>query len=341
MHENGSYGPCCCNYMRVPAPPFPDGADLDRLWNSGVFRTFRKAMLAGERPRTCRDTCPALAGGTDRLDRMTIKGGPAALVENQIRCIRAMIEGRVEVAHAPTRVNVAATTFCNYDCLMCDCGRKGTLKDQRTPEFYRKLKPWIGGAELIEASGGEPLASPNYRKFVAGMAASDLPANLLVTTNGSLLTPAWLATLPRIPFALICISLNAATAGTYLAVNRGATWKTIRRNIDELLRLRRGGRFNGAILYSMVILRRNLHEIRAFAEMAVRDGVNVRYHLPNRDLNGQTIMTDEGSMIRAADALEEAAGLLDAHAMTWSADEVRSRLTVLRNRLAAGIFEPI
>jgi MoaA/NifB/PqqE/SkfB family radical SAM enzyme len=311
------------------------------LWNGDLFRSFRRALIHEERPSTCRDVCPVLVGGTDALDGLWLDGGSAELVENEIRAVRAMLQGRETADFAPVTFNVATTSFCNYDCLMCDCGRLGTLKDEMTPDFYQQLRGWMAHLQIVDANGGEPLASPNYRRFVEAMASSRERPKLAITTNGSLLTPKWLATLPGIPFQSICVSLNAASAETYLAVNRGVRWDIIRRNLDELLRFQREGRYRGQLMYSMVILRRNLHEIRAFAEMAVRDGVRLRYMLPMRELDGETIMTSAEAMSEAATALEDVAGWLEARAMEWSARDAHANARVLRNRLAEGIQAPM
>jgi molybdenum cofactor biosynthesis enzyme MoaA len=338
QHEGGTFGPCCADFMAMRPRPFPLDGELMALWDGDLFRSFRTALLREEQPHTCRDVCPVLVGGTDALDGLWLDGGSAELVENEIRAVRAMLEGRESADFAPVTFNVATTSFCNYDCLMCDCGRRGTLKDQMTPDFYQQLHGWMSHLQIVDANGGEPLASPNYRRFVEAMAASGERPKLAITTNGSLITPRWLSTLPRIPFQSICVSLNAASAETYLAVNRGVSWDAIRRNLDELLRLRREGRYAGQIMYSMVILRENLHEIRAFAEMAMRDGVRLRYMLPMRELDGQTIMTSTEAMSEAVAALEEVARRLEARAMEWSARDAHANARVLRNRLAEGIL---
>jgi molybdenum cofactor biosynthesis enzyme MoaA len=162
---------------------------------------------------------------------------------------------------------------------------------------------------------------------------------LQITTNGSLMTPRWLSTLPRLPYRTITISLNAATPDTYLAVNRGVTWETVRRNIQELLRLRDTGRWNGLLRYSMVVLRRNLHEIRKLAELAIEDDADVRFMLPMRDLDGQTIMTSREAMEEAIRALGEVQELVEKHGLRRSAIDAGAKMQVLRKRLADGILD--
>ena len=156
------------------------------------------------------------------------------MVENELRTACSMLDGESEMQAIPVAFNIATTSFCNYDCLMCNCGTTGTLEDEKTNSFYDQLERWEDRLVIIEANGGEPLASSNYRDFVEKMAHSSLPSSLQITTNGSLMTPRWLQGLPRVPYTKICISINAASADTYLAVNRGVSWSTIRRNLEAL-----------------------------------------------------------------------------------------------------------
>ena len=69
---------------------------------------------------------------------------------------------------------------------------------------------------------------------------------------------------------------TAGIAGDDLAVNRGLPWPRLREHLDALHRLRRDGEMRCSVTYSLVILRANLHELRAFAELARRDGVRYR-----------------------------------------------------------------
>lgn len=343
LHEGGTYGPCGSDIMAVPAETFPEEPDLPALWNGDLLRKFRRAMSTSTStsPSTCRPVCPVLVGRTDAIEHWWMRGGSAVSVENQIRTARAMLEGEDDVDFVPVSFNVATTSFCNYDCLMCNCGREGTLADEKKSPFYDRLAAWEDRLIIVEANGGEPLASRHYRDFVKRFAASDRPDSLQITTNGSLMTEAWLESLPRIPFTKICVSLNAASHDTYLAVNRGITWAAIRKNVEALLRLRSEGRYRGHVTYSMVVLRRNLHEVRAFADMAIRDGTEVRFMLPMRELDGQTVMTSPAAMRTLAEALEDVIARLGAHGMAFSKRDAEARLEVLRQRLEAGVFEPL
>ena len=141
--------------------------------------------------------------------------------------------------------------------------------------------------------------------------------------------------LSHVPFSDLTISINAATAATYTTVNRGLDWARVRANLDSLLALKRD---DTAVTYSMVIVRDNVAEIEAFADLAWQDNVSVRFRLPNDNRLNSSIMTDEGLMRQASGALERVAK------QAWSRDTGRSTkdiigtAQVLRQRLERGVF---
>jgi MoaA/NifB/PqqE/SkfB family radical SAM enzyme len=340
LHDGGTVGPCCSDWMSVrEATSRP--LDLHALWSGQLMASFRESLLTADPSATCRASCPVLAGGTHKPAGLLLTGGPAAVVENQVRLVRALVEGRVKADWDPLTFCFAATSSCNYDCLMCDCGQRGTLSDQMPTTFYRDLEPWVERQVEMDVNGGEPLASPTFRTFLDRLAIPGAAALVGLVTNGSYLTPRRLARWQRLPFRAITVSLNAATPDTYLAVNRGLTWDRIRVNLEELLRLRRNGLWLGGLTWSMVILRRNVHEIRTFAEMALHDDVDVRFMLPAHDRNGQSIMTDATVMESARAALTDVANRLEALHRNRSARDARALVAVLADRLTRKVLDPL
>lgn len=339
-HDGGTFGPCCADYMNgrhfVPA-----GASTLELWRSDLLKRYRLEMLRFSHPPGCRTSCPVLAGRLEPPARLTLRGGDEATVENQFRIVDALLARCVDADWLPTSICVPVTSFCNYDCLMCECGEVGTLDDQKTLEFWEGLSPFLEAGAQVDANGGEPLASPVFRRWLKRLAANQRPPLVAVVTNGAFLTPGFLASYGRLPFRAVTVSLNAASPETYRVVNRGLPWSRIRRNLDALLDARRTGRLIGEVAYSMVILRANLHEIRAFAELGLRDRVGVRYLLPQFNRNAQSILVDPESMRVAVADLSWVADLLARAGQERWAEEARTHVRVLSERLAAGLFEPI
>jgi hypothetical protein len=124
-------------------------------------------------------------------------------------------------------------------------------------------------------------------------------------------------------------------------VNRGLSWERIRTHLDALLRARREGRYSGGLVWSMVVLRRNLDEILPFARMTAADGVDVRYLLPARDRNGQSVLTSPESLDAALSALIEAEAFLQVHGEPRTVRGVQALINVLQERSARGLFEPL
>ncbi len=331
-------GPCCADFQREPVRVAGDLADA---CNGAAQRSFRRALVRSGHPKTCRESCPTLRSGRERLAEMQLWGGSAAFVKNQILILEDLLEGREHVRGQPLELMLPPTTYCNYDCLMCEWGEVGTLEDELPAEFYDAIAPLLSSVRALEVAGGEPLASPVFRDFLLRLDRAAYP-NLRVSlvTNGSYLSPGH-PILEHVPFSTIIISLNAATPETYAAVNRGLDFERVRKHLDALLEARRRGSLRGDIVYSMVLLKRNRHEIAAFVELAERDEVRVRFMLPMFDRNRQSVMTDEQTMREVLRDLDVAAGHLRERGETRQAQGVSGEASVLRERLAQRLFAPL
>ena len=275
------------------------------------FKEYRKEMVSSQHPPGCRSTCPILVSGQETLARFVLTAD--SNLERQLEVAQAMINGKIEVDHAPLSIGIPVTSFCNYNCLMCDCGEKGTLDDQRSPEFWNDIEKWIKNGTTVDINGGEPLTSPYFRQ--------------------------WIESLPKLPFKSITVSLNAASPKTFEMVNRGVSWTTIRKNLEALQAAKSQGKFDGEIVYSMVILLANLHEIEDFARLALKDNVSCRFLLPQHNRNSQSIMTSAAAMSAAENSLRAAADMLKK-LPRWSQDATASA-DILAKRLEIGELSPI
>ncbi len=337
VNSDGVYGPCCADYLVDNV--FAD-CELDptALWNSDNMKAIRRAVAGGDLHQTCRTSCPVLAGGVHRPDTVVLRGGNEALVENQIQMVSEMIAGTDEVQATPLELCVATTSFCNYRCLMC-CVDFGPPEDQLSTGFYEGLQPMLGNMLMFDGNGGEPLASSTFRSFLADTDFSDIPhLRIHLTTNGSYLTPKQVAKYEGVPFSSLTISLNAATADTYLEVNRGLPWERMRANLDAILASIRSNGLDCTVRYSMVILKANIDEIVPFAQMVSDDGVLVRYLLPTRNNNDQSIMASQELMQTALDHLRDVERRFSSTFGEGDIAELQGVITVLEKRLGAGEF---
>lgn len=356
LGDGGPVGPCCMEYQvrpeedlvsigRVRSEDFGirDQAETpEELWNGPRLRSFRREMLHGGQPKTCRSTCPVLVGGTYLPKDMILWGGPAASVEGQIKLVEDMQAGAEIVRSPPQSLCVTTTSYCNYKCVMCDFHERGTLADEKPDRFWSELEKWLGSLQQVDANGGEPLASPAFRAFLERARFQDFPQlGISLTTNLSYLTPRQLERFEHVPLASLTISVNAATPATYLEVMRGLTMDRWRENIEAVLARRARKPAALGMTYSFVILKSNVHEIEGFYELTKRDDVYTRYMLPMRDLNHASIMTAPEPMERAREALERVAADMRRRGRDFEHSLVQANLKLLSQRLADGIFEPL
>ena len=339
LSQGGFVGPCCVEYQaeRFIADRSPMGQ-----WNGAALQRFRTLMTKPGLPTTCRATCPIWQGRSEPVAEVRIVGGPAEAVESQIRTVRSLLAGESISGGAPLAVCLTATSFCNYDCLMCPLGEEGTLSDQWPAEFYTDLLPLLQGVQVLEVNGGEPLASPNFCAFLEQLDRRALPqlrVNLI--TNGSYLAAKRWERLMHVPWGNLTWSLNAATAATYQLVNRGLPFERIRANLDALAQLRRSGQIEAQVTYSMVVLKQNLHEIELLGELAAQDGACVRLMLPFRNRHDSSILTDRSAMEAALQAMQRLTKQLLQRGRGREARGVLAQARVLWERLNQGVLEPL
>lgn len=349
-------GPCCASYQEgTRRDTFVPGSALaaplgirdqaetpDALWNGPRMQAFRREMTHPGPPSTCRRDCPVLLGGTHRPAAMILWGGPASSVESQIALVEDMAAGRTVARRPPQSLCVATTSYCNYDCIMCGFGEHGSLADEKPASFWKGLGTWLDALQQIDANGGEPLASPEFRAFLERADFAAHPQlGISLTTNLSYLTPAQLERFARVPFISFTVSLNAATAGTYARVMRGLSFEAIRVNLDTLLRRRAQDPSPPGVTYSFVVLKQNLDEVGAFYEMTKRDGVGVRFMLPEENRNDSSILTSREAMREARRALAEVASDLASRGLSDERARVWSSVLRLDERLASGVLAPL
>lgn len=339
--NNRTVGPCCSDYQTAPAPWRPSEG-LGALWNGPALRAFRRALVAPPPYGTCRRSCPTLQGRSEDPASVRVFGGDAAFVARELELLEDLFEGREVMRGGPLKLSFTTTTYCNYDCLMCAYGEFGTLSDELPESFYDELSSLAPGLRLIEALGGEPLASPVFRDFLAGFDFRRFPSlRVALITNGSYLTPKELSRYRHVPIDNLTVSLNAASPETYLQVNRGLPFARIREHLDALHAMRRSGALRCSVTYSMVILKANLHEMLAFAELARRDGARYRYLLPNHDRNGQSIMNAPEAMAAARHTLEALLSEERAAGHIHQAALLAGTVEILSDRITRGIYQLI
>jgi organic radical activating enzyme len=99
-------------------------------------------------------------------------------------------------------------------------------------EFFDDLATFLPGLQYAKFLGGEPFLIPEHHRAWDLMAETGCRARLQVTTNGTVWNERVQRLLERFQVD-VTVSIDGATASTYEAIRRGASFDVVAANIDR------------------------------------------------------------------------------------------------------------
>jgi MoaA/NifB/PqqE/SkfB family radical SAM enzyme len=171
------------------------------------------------------------------------------------------------------------TSRCNIRCVMCYHSFDEYAKSRAvlfSPEDFARLAPEVlpYAHTLTLSLGSEPTTSPHFAAILRAAAAHQVPS-LTFFTNGTLLHDDLIATILDTNVTDICVSIDGATAATYEAVRRGASFAQVTGNVRRLTEAKRAqGRRLPRLRLDAVMMRRNVQELPALVDLAVALGMD-------------------------------------------------------------------
>ncbi len=223
----------------------------------------------------CRPICPRLYDRVYAEKRFVIQPGSEAYVQNQEIMAEDIAEGRETVRSLPLTLGFAMSSYCNYDCIMCDYGR--TPRRDLPADIWGELPAFMPTLRSLTFTGGEPLADAGVMRFLREYDSERWPdAAVSITTNGSLLTPRALEHLQRCTFSDITVSLNAGTPDVYEKVQRGLPLATVLANVDALVEFRAQRQRPFELRLGFVVQAASAHTLVEFGEIAASRHVKIR-----------------------------------------------------------------
>ena len=176
----------------------------------------------------------------------------------------------------PTAINIELTTYCNLHCIMCPktSGISRTPSDRHMPEsilrqILDEVVPHVFRIDLV--GDGEILLVPNMvKKVLASASSHDVLVN--ASTNGVLLTPQISEMLISGSLHDLNVSLDAADPQMYREI-RGSDLDRVLENLSTLNHLKhKHGSQVPHLQFSMVGMKRNIHQLPNLVELAHRYG---------------------------------------------------------------------
>jgi radical SAM protein with 4Fe4S-binding SPASM domain len=168
--------------------------------------------------------------------------------------------------NTPLHLQIEPTTFCNLKCAFCvrekNVFRPKHMSFEKFKEVFDQVKP----VRVTFAGDGEPMLCPDIFKMFAYV--RDQGAKSIVTTNGTM-GPEIAEKIVESGVWAMRVSIDAATAKTYVAMRLADFHATIIEQIKAVQRLKKErGVDRPDIGFEYVLGRDNLHEMQMVLDLA-------------------------------------------------------------------------
>lgn len=186
-------------------------------------------------------------------------------------------------AEFPSQVIVDATEVCNLACIHCPHPefKRSTHYDARYLDviLHHKMVDEVrdygrGKTQYIRyTSNGEPLIHPGIYDML-DYAVKESRVFVTLTTNGTIMNQKRVEKLLASGLHLIDVSIDAFSSGTYAKVRVNGDLGVTRRNVLELLAMKRALSSATRVIVSFVEQRENTHEVGDFEKFWKDQGVD-------------------------------------------------------------------
>jgi len=223
--------------------------------------------------------------------------------DNYERVKESYRRGDVELRTFPIRAVLQTTEYCNLSCIMCQIHSKrpsGKLRCMKKTDFdvvAKQLFPYL--VEVHPTNIGEPLMSDWFGYFCDTVA--EYGVLLDITTNGMLLDEEKIyKILPSL--SDIKISFDGIKKETFERIRKNSDFDLIKRNIDNLLRIREKEASRGTVTLQMTLFNFNHTELSDIIRFAAGKGIDrvKAYHVFSYSEE-----IDSYSLFNELDAFEE------------------------------------
>ena len=334
----------CCSTWTVGNRGNLHGGTLEGVWNGPGYQAARRAMAERTLGALCQPICSRLYDEKFSEKRLKIQSGSDVFVKNQLLLAEEIAERREVLSAHPLKIAICPSTYCNYDCIMCDHGR--SPRRELPESIWDELTAYLPTLSSLTLLGGEPLANPLAMKFLRAFDVAKTPdCSVDLVTNGSLLGEQTLKHLRRATLGDVTVSLNAGTPEVYRRVQRGVALETVLSNIDRLIEFRRTHHRYFGITVSFVLQPAASHTLVEFGELARARGLRIRLMALNPENHeGLDFYEDEPQVARVLADTDNFLAYCERVRPEWVSEVRAGRAAVLeeaRHRQRTAGREPV
>ncbi|UUX95068.1 radical SAM protein [Aquabacterium sp. J223] len=173
----------------------------------------------------------------------------------------------------PAFAQVEPIGRCNLACRMCTVNERGDAVAELGLDRFDALLDQLPGLQELHLQGlGEPMLHPGFFDMVRRAVARGIRVS--ANSNLTLLTERRARACVTSGLHTLSVSLDGATAATYEAVRRKASFAKVLRNLDRLVAERDAAGSALEVRGVMVLMRGNLHELPALVRLLHDHGVH-------------------------------------------------------------------
>ena len=241
-----------------------------------------------------------------------------------------MIKDKLERQFEYLRISV--TDKCNFRCIYCMpkeifgskhqfLKKNELLTYEEIIEVAKTLKPF--GLKKIRLTGGEPLLRKNIEYLVEGLKKDALIDEVMITTNGSLLTKEKLISLKKGGLNSVTISLDASSKKVRNIMNPvNSNHVLVSEAIDNVITI-----FNSVKVNMVVIKGINDKEIMPMLEKFLDKNIELRFieymdvgESNNWSLDNVFTSKETKDLIEKYFSLKKIPDLIDSTSEKWAID---------------------
>ena len=210
-------------------------------------------------------------------------------LSNKLASIRAYNHRDLQIYHYPLALNIETSSMCNLRCPQCSresggLKRKTGVMDRRL--FEKIVNEVHENCELVILhNNGEPLMNEHLPEMISYAKQHHLTT--VISTNVTLLNNERATSLIEAGLDIIILAVDGSTSETYEKIRIGANYKSILRNIKNLLEKKKElERKNPFVVLQLIEMEQNRHEIPKFKQYWSGYPVTV-FIKPSTDFGGK------------------------------------------------------
>ena len=256
---------CCAGWLNRTIGDLKTNS-VEEVWNSTASQEIRKSIHDGSFRYCSYIRCPFLKSVSGPVQKLADVDDP--------ELADAIARKLTVLPYGPRELSLSYDRSCNLSCPSC---RNDLIVESASNSEIHSVQETVrnqafSAAQHISISGsGDPFASPSFSKLLQTMKVEELPnlKNLHLHTNALLWTPEMWETISpgiRARIGSTLISLDAATAATYVINRRGGNWERLMENLAFISSLRRQGALHWMCI-AMVVQENNFRELPALVRL--------------------------------------------------------------------------